>query len=318
MSTHDHVETGTAGAVVVGVTGPGRETAALRLAAGVAHREGREVVLVHAFRTALPAPPQAALVSYAATADVAEWVVKEVEDELSGLAAGRVRFRSITVAGAPARVLADLSRDARVVVVQHRTDHGAGRLFTGSTVTGTATHAHCPVVSVPADWEPPASDAAGEVVVGVHEGGLPRPVLEAAFDWAESTGVPLRVLHAWRLDPAYDDIITARVADEWNHDKRVVLGTAVRALANAHPGVTVDVEVRHQYPPEVLVDASRAASLVVIGRRGPHLWPGAHLGSLARTVLRAAHGPVMVVPVGRHDESPRDWDLLADEVSPQA
>ncbi|MBS2937867.1 universal stress protein [Nocardioides sp. J2M5] len=318
MSTSDFVETGTAGAVVVGVTGPGRETAALRFAVAVARREELEVVLVHAFRTALPAPPQAALVSYAATADVAEWVVKEVEEELAGLTGGRVRFRSITVAGAPARVLADLSRGARVVVLQHRTDHAAGRLFTGSTVTGTATHAHCPVVSVPADWEAPVGDEPGEVVVGVHEGGLPRPVLAAAYDWAEATAADLRVVHAWRLDPAYDDIITARVAGEWNHTRREALAAAVTALGAAHPGVRVTLEVRHQYPPEVLVEESRSASLVVLGRRGPHLWPGEHLGSLARTVLRAAHGPVMVVPVARHDESPRDWDLLADEVSPQA
>lgn len=317
MSSQDFREAGAQGAVVVGVTGPGRETPALRFAVRVAEREGREVLLVHAYRTALPAPPQAALVSYAATADVAEWVVKEVEEEVAGLSGGRVRFRSATVAGAPARVLADLSRTARLVVVQHRTDHAAGRILTGSTVNGTATHAHCPVVSVPADWDPATTAEAGEVVVGVHEGGLPRPVLRAAFAWADATGTALRVVHAWRLDPAYDDIITARVAGEWNHEKRQALAVAVSELGALHPDVPVVLEVRHQYPPEVLVEESRTASLVVVGRRGPHLWPGEHLGSLARTVLRSAAGPVMVVPVGRHDEVPGDWDLLADEISPQ-
>lgn len=317
MSSQDFSGTGAAGAVVVGVTGPGRETPALRFAVRVAEREGREVLLVHAYRTALPAPPQAALVSYAATADVAEWVVKEVEEEVAGLADGRVRFRSVTVAGAPARVLADLSGSARIVVVQHRTDHAAGRLFTGSTVNGTATHAHCPVVSVPADWDPAPTETTGDVVVGVHEGGLPRPVLRAAFAWADATGAALRVVHAWRLDPAYDDIITARVAGEWNHERRQSLAVAVSELGALHPDVPVVLEVRHQYPPEVLVEESRSASLLVVGRRGPHLWPGEHLGSLARTVLRSAAGPVMVVPVGRHDEGPGDWDLLADEISPQ-
>ena len=304
-------------AVVVGVTGPGRETAALRFAAECARRDDLEVVLAHAFRTVLTGPPPGALLTYAETADMARWVVKEVGEELAAMTDGEVRLRGLALPGSPAHVLADVSKEARLVVVQHRALHTMRRLFVGSTANGVAAHAHCPVVSVPAGWLPGDGPEPGEVVVGVHEGGLPRPVLAAAFAWAAATASPLRVVHAWRLDAVYDDIITDRVAAEWRDEQRRALDAAVQGFRDLHPDVAVTVEVRHQWPTEVLVDDSRVASLVVVGRHGPHAWEPEHLGSLARTVLRESKSPVMVVPVGRHEDTPDDWELVADEVSPQ-
>lgn len=310
------MDTSTEGAVVVGVTGPGRETAALRFAADLATREGTEVVLVHAYGTALPPPPPSVLMTYAEAADVAEWLVKEVREELEELTGGAVPVRTAAVAGTASHVLAGQSATARLVVVQHRDPHWLGRLFVGSTVAGTAAHSRCPVVSVPMGWQP--TDEPGEVVVGVHEGAAPLEAVLAGFEWAASTGAALRVIHAWRLDPAYDDIITARVAPEWHAEQVRALESAMRELRRAHPSVPVAVEVRHQWPTEVLVGESRTASLVVVGRHASHWRGGAHLGSTARTVLREARSAVMVVPV----RSPRDADaglgLDADDVSPQS
>ncbi|KQV69584.1 hypothetical protein ASC64_06985 [Nocardioides sp. Root122] len=225
-------------------------------------------------------------------------------------------FRTLVVAGPPSRVLVDLAREARFVVVQHRRAHLMDRLFVGSTANGAAAHCACPVISVPEDWERPAAGASiGEVVVGVHEGGTPPQALVAAFEWAAASGAPLRVLHSWRLDPAYDDIISARVAAEWRERQLRELATAVLGLRALHPDVHVELEVAHQWPTEALVDHSRRASLVVVGRHA-HGWAGEHLGSVARTLLREAQGPVMVVPVERH-RGDQDWGLDADEISPQ-
>lgn len=311
------MDTTTKDAVVVGVSGPGRETAALRYAVDCARRDGSEVVAVHAFRTALTGPPPRALLTFAETADMAHWVIKQVGDELSELTNGTVPFRALAVAGTPAHVLVDLGREARMVVVQHHLPHGLRRLFAGSTAYAVAAHADCPVVSVPADWQP-ATDVPGEVFVGVHEGGVPLAVLEAAFTQAEATGAPLRVVHAWRLDAVYDDIITDRVAAEWRAEQQRALTAVVDGLRARHPEVEVTVEVRHQWPTDVLVDDSQVASLVVVGRHGPHAFEPAHLGSLARTVVREARSPVMVVPVRPHRDAPQDWELVADEISPQA
>lgn len=281
--------------VVVGITRPGREAAALRYAAECACRDGAEVLLVHAVHPPYPPPPPDVQLTLGPPPDVGPWVTQEVSREFKELTAGAVEHRATWRAGPPARVLAELSHEARLVVVQHRTSHGLGRLFTGSTVNGLASHAACPVVSVPPDWEP--GSAPNEVVVGVHEEGGPRSVLETAFSWAAATGASLRVVHAWRLDAVYDDIITQRVAAQWRDDEKALLADAVAGLAESHPGVSVELEVRHQWPSDVLVDDSQAAALVVVGRHGPRPWEPHHLGSIARTVLREARSPVMVVPV---------------------
>ena len=302
------------GSVLVGVTGPGRERAALQFAADCARREGRGVVLVHAFHPARPAPPPGVLISYADASEVGDWVVKEVGDEFREMTGGSVDFVVAAVAGVPWRVLSDLAVDARMLVVQHRRAHGLGRLVTGHTVTGAAAHARCPVVSVNEEWTP--QQPAGEVVVGVHQDAGPPEALDEAFSWAASVDAPVRVVHAWRLDAVYDDIITSRVAAEWRDEQKTVLAEAIAALRTRHPGVHAEVEVRHQWPADVLVDDSRVAQLVVVGRHGRAPWGTHHLGSIARTLLRESLSPVMVVPV-RVVADEQEWGLTADEVSPQ-
>ena len=305
----------TSGAVVVGVTGRGRETAALRFAVEHARREGARVVLVHVGRVSLPTVP-GLVVTPTEAIDVAERIVRDVAEELEELVGGPVAHHVVAVTGVRSQVLVELCRDARLVVVQHRTSTALERLFVGSTTNGAAARCHCPLVSVPAGWEPPP-DGTAEVVVGVHEAGVPRQVLEAAFSWADRTGVPLRVVHAWRLDAAYDDIITHRVDAEWRAQQKRLLSAAVADHRDSWPTVPVEVEVRHQWPADVLVDDSRNASLVVIGRRGARGWIPEHLGSLARTVLRASMCPVMVVPVASDSQLSDDRELGADEVAPR-
>jgi nucleotide-binding universal stress UspA family protein len=300
------------GSIVVGVTGPGRERAALQFAADCAQREGRDVVLVHAFHPAHPAPPPGLLISYADASEVGDWVVKEVGDEFRELTAGSIDFVVVAVAGSPWRVLSDLARGARMLVVQHRRAHGLERLVTGHTVTGAASHGRCPVVSVNEDWVPQPT---GEVVVGVHQDAGPPEALDEAFAWAESNDALVRVVHAWRLDAVYDDIITSRVSG-WREEQKAALTDAIAGLRERHPSVSVELDVRHQWPADVLVDDSRVAQLVVVGRHGRVPWSTHHLGSITRTVLRESKSPVMVVPV-QVGAAPEDWELTADEVSPQ-
>lgn len=309
------MDTSAQGAIVVGVTGAGREPAAMRYAAECARRDGAEVVLVHAYRVGTPSPPPSVLITYAEAAEVADRIIKEVGDEFGRLTEGSVQYRTAAVAGHPSRVLVDLSRGARMVVVQHRQLHGLGRLFVGSTATAAAAHAECPVVSVTHDWR--SSDEPGEVVAGVHEGGAPREVLDAGFSWAAATGAPLRIVHAWRLAVGYDDLVTAAEAARWREEQKEVLTAAVAELREQHPDVPVTLDVRHQWPVDVLVDDSQVASLVVVGRHGSRSWAPERLGSLARAVLREAKSPVMVVPVHLHEDEPEDWGLTADEISPQ-
>ena len=318
------MDTSTTDAIVVGITGAGQEQAALRFAAECARREDREVVLVHVVSATGVTPAPGTPVEHLAVADAAQRVVEEVSEEFEELTRGTVEFRALAVSGNPARVLVGLSREARMVVVQHRREQGLGRFFTGSTVNGAAAHAQCPVVSVNPEWTPETS---GEVVIGLHEGGQPRPVLEEGFAWAVATGAPVRLAHAWRLDPAYDDLVTASDIAAWREQQQVALRAAVQQLAHDHPDVEIAFDVRHMSPADVIVDDSRTASLVVVGRHDARRWTPQRLGAVARIVLRESLSPVMVVPLrqevhgeGHGDvrgEAHEDWGLEADEVSPQ-
>lgn len=285
------------GAVVVGVTGSGREAGILRFAAETARRHHAPVVLVHAYGVGHPAPPPGYLIDYEEAANVAHDIISDVEDEFLDLSGGSVECSSKAVLGPPSRVLVDLSQDARLVVVQHRATPLLDRLFVGSTVHGTAAHSTCPVVSVPTDWQP--RSAPHHVVVGVHDDGSPAEAVEAGLDWAAATDATLQVVNAWRLDPAYEDILRAPMADEWHDEQVRTLEGRISSLRTAHPSVPVRVEVNHEWPAQMLVEASEVASLVVVGRHAGRWRVSPHLGSVVRTVLRHAEAPVMVVPLAR-------------------
>ena len=278
---------------MVGVTGPGRERAALQFAAECAGREGREVVLAHAFHPAHPAPPPGVLLSYADASEVGDWVVKEVGDEFKELTGGSVAFVCVAVAGAPWRVLSDLGRVARLLVLQHHRAHGLGRLLTGHTVTGAASHTRCrscPSTRTGHRSSRPARWSLVSTRTPDRRRHWPRPSRGPSID------APVRVVHAWRLDAVYDDIIMSRVAAGWREEQKRVLTAAVTALRARHPSVRVEIDVRHQRPADVLVDDSQVARLVVLGRHGRAPWSTHHLGSITRTVLRESKSPVMVVP----------------------
>jgi nucleotide-binding universal stress UspA family protein len=69
---------------------------------------------------------------------------------------GHASVRS--VAGLAAEQLIEASRDADLLVVGSRGEGGFARLLMGSVSTQVVHHAFCPVVVIPADWQPPARE----------------------------------------------------------------------------------------------------------------------------------------------------------------
>ncbi|WP_347404597.1 universal stress protein [Streptomyces sp. MST-110588] len=70
----------------------------------------------------------------------------------------------------------------------------------------------------------------------------------------------------------------------------------MRPWRSACPGVEVTEQSVIGNPADHLVDVSRAAGLLVIGRRARRTPLGARIGSVARAVLHRATAPVAVVP----------------------
>ena len=284
--------------VIVGVTGRGQDTAALRWAGQRAAATGARVTLVHAYGHVLPPPPPSVLLAEEPMAEAAAFLLDScIETYLHLAPEGVDKPERVLDDRRPAHVLTELSREADLVVVGHR--DRSHRIHTGSTTTTVAAHARCPVVAVPEDWTP---DHAGEwVTVGVHEGGAPVPVLEAAVQEAEVSHAPLRLVHGWHLDTVYDDIVSARIDPEWETRLEGSLMSAARPVLDRHPGVAVDVQALHEWPADALARLAPSSRLLVVGRHTHHTPLPDRLGSVARTAIRTSVCPVMVVPVGVAD-----------------
>lgn len=280
--------------VVVGVTGPGENDAALRLAAEEAHRRGVDVCIVHAVQEAgLPPAADPVLSNDVAWKDVGNRIVAEVLEEFRSLY-GDVNATAMTRHGNPVDALTDFSSSARVVVLQHRDLSALRRIFTGSTVTGVAARAECPVTSVPAAWNP--GDGPGRVTVGLDEGELPTAVLAEAFAEADARNWSLRVARAWKTDSMYEELIVTN-EEQWREKVEASVRSALEQMSPRSSDVPVEVEVRHQWPADVLVELSATSNLLVVGRHNHHESRSKRVGSIARALLRSAKCPVMVVPV---------------------
>ena len=67
-------------------------------------------------------------------------------------------------------------------------------------------------------------------------------------------------------------------------------------LRKDYPEVDASLEIWNAPPADALLDASRGAELLVVGRRH-HLLPlGSHLGPVSRSILAHAECPVFLIP----------------------
>lgn len=126
-------------------------------------------------------------------------------------------------------------------------------------------------------------------------------VLGFAFDAALRRAAALRVIHGWNL-PGYPPPISGtpgtRPEGVPAGQTRQRLTDSLRPWREKFPGVEVTEEAVIGRAGSHLVDASRDASLVVVGRRNRHVPVGAHIGPVTYTVLHDAAAPVAVVPHG--------------------
>ena len=282
--------------ILVGVTGSGQDTAALRWAAERAATDGSKVTIVHAYGHVLPPPPPSVILATEPVAEAGSSLLAGCLETYLHLAPeGTDKPETLLEDGRPVRVLTELSREADLVVLSHR--DRSHRIHTGSTTTNVATHAHCPVVAVPHEWSSVLRPDATWVTVGVHEQGLPTRVLEVAAEEAALLGAPLRLVHGWHLDTVYDDIVSSRIDPEWQPRTEEALRAAAEPVAAEHPGLQVEAQALHEWPADALAELAATSRLLVVGRHAHHEHLPHRLGSVARTAIRTSACPVVVVPV---------------------
>ncbi|MFD5448135.1 universal stress protein [Streptomyces sp. NPDC003470] len=193
-------------------------------------------------------------------------------------------------------VLTAESRTAELIVVGHRGLNGFAGPLTGSTATGLAAHARCPVLVV---REPEAP--VGPIVLGLDGSPAGSAALRFAFEEAAAQGAHVVALHAWTAwnapvpppaDPsepyAYGPGVLAA-------EEERLLAETLAGTSDLYPDIKVERRTVHGPTRPALIEASRTARLTVVGARGRGGFTGLLLGSVSQAVLHHAHSPVAVV-----------------------
>lgn len=281
--------------IVVGLDGRGRSTSALVWAVEEAERGETSLALVSAH-------PKA-------TGDRDP----DGEHDLGALAR-RLSLAEVArqdVVGEPVSALLDAAAKADLLVVGCRSMHPTQRMALGSTSLAVARWSPVPVVVVPEAWIQP-SMASAPLVVAVRPLELDGPpvktekdheVLDFAFARADALKVPLAVISAWEIPTlsawSPDDIQRYRAEHNEALEQRLV------PWRNSYANVEVSVHSVAEPPGHAVLEASRVAQMVVMGRHHAAALSGL-LGSTAREVLSHTSRPVAVIPAGTRDELIRD------------
>ncbi|MEV5767667.1 universal stress protein [Micromonospora sp. NPDC052213] len=282
--------------ILVGYDGSSDASVALEWALEEAGRSGRPVRLAYVFEWVTvagwvgPGIAPGIWPDEAARRQVEELVGKAAADAVA--AHPELTVTGEVFDGPPTVVLQERSSRAGLLVLGTRGHGGFGGLLVGSTAVAVTAHAHCPVVVV--RQEAAAGGRTGPVVVGVDGSECSLVALGFAYEQAAARGLPLHVLRAWhpgpgQRPPSGPEAWEATAAD------RAELDEPLARWSRTFPDVEVDVEVTAGRPASLLVDASRTASLVVVGTRGRGGLTGMLLGSVSQQLIHHAHCPVAVV-----------------------
>ncbi|MFD0279995.1 universal stress protein [Kitasatospora sp. NPDC127111] len=280
--------------VVVGIDGSEQSAAAAAWAAAEADRSGRALRIIHVggAEDGRPLRPEGA-------EDGLPPEVLAVRDRIAAVLPG-LELSCERIPGSPAHALAAAGARDGLIVLGSRGLGGFTGLLVGSVGLRVAADALCPVVLVRADTEGRA-DGAGDVVAGVQGDRPCAEVLAFAFEQAARRGATLRVLESRSL-PGGPYVTKApvdqrEIKDSLAEAELVRLQDALARWRDKFPQVRVEAEVTSRHAGGALVDASRGASLVVLGRRTPGHQAGvSRLGSVAHAVLHHALAPVAIVP----------------------
>lgn len=207
------------------------------------------------------------------------------------------------VAGRPADVLLEQSKDAILTVVGSTGLNGLTGLLAGSVALTLTAHGHSPVVVVRA----PGAHAGGPVVVGVSGAPDSEDAIGWAFEEASMRGANLLAVLVSSYVPAYFDYVEPtweELPGPAREDQQaMLLAERLAGWQEKFPDVVVRRVVAAGHPGHVLLDYTQRAQLVVTGTRGHGNFTGWFLGSTSHRLVQHAGCPVLVARPGARESS---------------
>ena len=134
---------------------------------------------------------------------------------------------------------------------------------------------------------------AGRIVVGVDGSPSSMQALEWALKYAAVAGASVEALCAWHYTTVPGSLDPMMGVNLEANAREIVRGIT-EGLDGHEPSLAAGTPRGH--PVQVLVEASKDADLLVVGRRGHGGFAGLQLGSVSSQVSAYAHCPTVIVP----------------------
>ncbi|PWI13211.1 stress-inducible protein [Streptomyces sp. Act143] len=295
--------------LTVGFDGSSESRAAAEWAAREAKLRGLPLRLVNIWEGIPDAMAESAVLSAETLQHWSERIPREAAAGLRSRHPG-LDVTMERVVGSAFEVLPALAGESELLVLGSRGLSGVEGFMVGSVGLSVVAHAERPVVLVRAGEQaadehvpdptgmPSATTPYRPVVLGLDTEDPDDTVLAFAFDAAVRRRTSLRIVHGWNPPPYYAYRLPTDLAyhGELSTQQAKDLAEAVLPWRGKHPGVEVVEESRWGRAANFLVDASREASLLVVGRRVRRSPFGAHIGPVTHAVLHHSSAPVAVVP----------------------
>ncbi|MGW2209723.1 universal stress protein [Streptomyces sp. NPDC001781] len=240
-----------------------------------------------------------------------QWAERMTSESADGI---RLRHPGIEViteqlTGTPADILCEAAGFAELLVLGSRGLGGLEGFLVGSVSLGVVARAERPVVLVRAgehaadehERHPAGMRSAAApfrpVVLGLDTDRMDDTLLEFAFDAAARRETTLRVVHAWPEPPAsfHHFARDAELNDSLERGQAALLSKVLRPWRQRFPDVEVIEASRCGSAAQVLVNDSRDASLVVVGRHIRTGSFGTRIGHVVHSALHHVAAPVAVV-----------------------
>ncbi|MDH6520619.1 nucleotide-binding universal stress UspA family protein [Streptomyces sp. SAI-208] len=295
--------------VTAGLDGSRESRAAAEWAAREAGLLGLPLRLVHVWE---PVPEPIAQAPLLGVETQQHWTERIPREAAEGI---RLRHPGVDVSigqlsGRPADELLRAAKDAELLVLGSRGLSGIGGFMVGSVGLSVVAHADRPVVLVRADQQaadehetdpagiPSAATPFRPVVLGLDTDSPDEELISFAFAAAVRRGTSLRVVHGWNPPPYYAYGLAVDLERHGALARRETgaLAEVLVPWRKEFPDTEVVEESFYGTPANHLVDASREASLVVVGRRVRRRALGTHIGPVTHAVLHHSIAPVAVVP----------------------
>ncbi|MGP3963833.1 universal stress protein [Nonomuraea sp. 3N208] len=280
--------------ILVGYDESPASTLALRWAVEEARLRESSVLVCHAWHWPYQLRPVEQEV-LAQIRQVAAHVVEEGVRRAQSLAPD-VDVRPRLARGTASTVLLQAEREAELTVLGSRGQGGFEDLQVGSAAVQVPAHSAGPVIVVRPDAMP-AGDGA-RIVVGVDGSPASLAALGFALEEAALRGDAVTAICCWRdygppAGPDWQPFVDSRAIRK---GAEIRFHEVTSHLTSRHPRVSVTTEFVAERPQRALIDATKDATLLVLGNRGTDAPPGLLLGPVTQTALAEARCPVAVTP----------------------